>query len=245
MAPDCDMTTASGFPGGHWRELAITRYDKPHLRVKAELRVAVLSHECIQDTLVEIGPPVSPPTLKATNQRARRILRVSGALRSVLGYHEVDYYSEVISERRAAGIWAKGKPPPSRPGFDLEETGRDGNGRRKRRGPDRATVLLAADALAEGVKAARAGVAENLPQYERDALNRVLAFLGYSGAEARRRSGFVLSPEAAKKARQRSRKARASIVSAEREELEREVVAGRMIRISETTYVSADPPDPL
>ena len=212
----------------------MARYDEPYLRVEAALRVAVLSHEYIQSTLVKIGPPASPPTLKAANRRAARILRVSGALRGVLSYHEVDHYSEVISERRTAGIWAKGKPP-SRPGFHLEETGRDGNGR-KRRGPDQATILLAADALAEGVKAARAGLAENLPQYERDALNRVLAFLGYSGAEARRRSGFVLSPEAAKKARQRSRKARASIVSAERERLDAKVAAGDLHRWSQKDF---------
>jgi hypothetical protein len=225
---------------GHWRELASTRYDEPYLRVERELRVAVLSHEYIQDTLLKIGPQASPSTPRTTVDRARRIYLVSAALREVLTYHEVDHYSSCIQTRREAGIWPEGEPPPSMPGFTSAYVGRDGGGKRKRRGPDHATITVAVDALAQCVRAARVGLAENLPQYERDALNRVVGFVGYSGAEARRRSGLVRSADAVKKRQQRQSKDLAPVVKAERLRLEREVEAGRMVRLCEYAYVNAD-----
>jgi hypothetical protein len=97
-------------------------------------------------------------------------------------------------------------------------------------------MAVAAAALAHCVHAAHDGMPENLAKYDQRAMYRVLDFLGLN-----RRSYLPAStPAGAKKRRQRQQRAIAPIVAAEREHLESEVAAGRMVRVSEWAYVNID-----
>ena len=219
------------------------------MRVAAELLAAVLANELVQDVLLAIGPEPAvvgkwkhresrdDPAYSASwhvarTRRAQRIYIVQLALRGLVTGTEIDHYASVIGERRRLGLWPKGQPPPIVLGHDYVARGvtlgRDG--------PKRATVALAASALSQCVKCGLQGLPENLDDYEQKARDRVLAFLGLERRVARP----ALTPAGAKKRRQRSAKAMAPIVAAERERLDAEVAAGRMVRVSEYAYVSAD-----
>jgi hypothetical protein len=248
------MDEASDPTEGQWPQLRPTRFDEPHLRIERELCTGVLGHPDIQDELLAIGP--EPPLEgqwrhsddcswhHGRTVRAQRVYMLSSTLRSVLSCSDIEHYATVIGSRRKTGLWPRGGPPLVLLGGPRAEIGRDGQGRRKTRGPDAATIRVAVDALGDAVKAMRAGLPEKLDKYERNALTRVLAFLdldaeprlGYRSAEASRdRAGA-----AAKKSGQRHRQRMAPIVAAERERLDAEVAAGRMVPVSEHTYVSAD-----
>jgi hypothetical protein len=242
-------SSESRTPNGHWRELPRTRHDEPYFRVETQLQMEVLTQVAVQDALIAIAPP--PDTTwssyeNAATLRAGRIVIAAAALRGVLTYDEVDWYSRIISSRRASGLWLEGCDPPSTPVGSARPAirGREANGKRKPRGPDAASVTTAARALGECLRAARAGLPENLGQYERDTLSRVLGFIGLDGREARHRYRSSEEPSrnrtasAQAKRRRRHRSAIQPAVELERRTLDRQVEEGVAEKISDAVYVS-------
>jgi hypothetical protein len=229
------MSTGSGLSAGHFSQPAEAR-----ARVENELLFAVLARKDVEDFLLAIGsePPIKSkwkhredrrdPTFSASwhvtrTKRAQRIYEVHLALRGLLTCGEIDHYASVFRERQRLKLPLRPKPTP-----DLTYA----SGSR----PTPQTVARAADALAQCVRAARHGLPEDLAKTDQNALYRVLDFLKVD----RRSHRPALTPAGAKKRRQRSAKAMAPIVAAERERLAAEVAAGRMERFSEYSYVNAD-----
>jgi hypothetical protein len=155
-------------------------------------------------------------------KRAGRIYLTHLALRGLLTYGEIDRYASIIDERRR-------RRQPLRPQLRPDPLV-------ARNRPTPQTVKRAAEALATCVRAAHQAEPENLLKNEENAMYRVLAFIGID----RRSHRPALTPAAAKKRAQRERQRMAPIVAAQRERLDAEVAAGRMIRLSEFAYVNAD-----
>ncbi len=243
------MTRESVTPGGHWSQL------QPEARrdgVHRELRLAVLANEKVQSALVALGPE-PPVTSKwklgshgddepyrwhvTRTRRAQRIYLIHIAVRGLLTCAEIDHYASVIEERRRQRVWPKGQPPPSLLDHPAPTPADDSGAQR---GPSPQTVALAASALGDCVAAARGTGAEKLDSLEKKALYRTLEFLGLE-RRAQRQSRESGKPAAVKKRRQRGARARAELVAAEREHLDREVAAGRLTRVSEQIYVGSSP----
>lgn len=241
---------------GHWRELPASRADVAYHRVETQLQLSVLAQPAVQDALIEIGRVPDPSlddqkSCAARTTRARLIELVSSALRDAISFDEVSHYAQIIALRRSQGLWHNGCSPLGTPVGSARSSvrGNDDASARARRGPDRASIDVAARALAECVVAARAAVPEQLGKYERDTMNRVLTFVGLDGKEARRRyrsaeGSAAQRAEAHKKRTQRQKAALKHVVAAERARLTVEVATGRLTELADGIYAAVeDAPD--
>jgi hypothetical protein len=244
-----------------------TRFDEPYERVELRLRRGLRSHPSVRSallaladlrpTVAELAPCGGLLINRALMHYDRCISLTVTRLRSAFSHDEIDHMARTIHrdlaiERGASDPQLRhGRVPISVPvGSLVDRYGRKGS--RRARGPTDGQVDCAVDALAKSLDRGRRGEPDRLDAGERQAISRVMQFVGRPGYQATERDRRIRpalptgrtgleaagaakrNAEAANKRGQRQARARAT--HPEDLRLEDEVAAGRLYRWTQIDF---------
>lgn len=257
--------TVSESPGTSGR----TRFDEPYERVELRLRHGLRTHPSVRKALValaELRPtmvelePAGGLLINRALMRYDACVRLTVTLlRGAFSYDEIDHLARTV--HRDFAIEQQSSDPRVRHGRSaisvpvgslVDRYGREGP--RRRRGPTDSQVDSAVDALGKSLDRGRRGEPDGLDPEERQAISRVMQFVGRPGYHEGQRDCRIrpaaptggTKPEAAfaakrnaeasRKRRQRQAPAQARAARDERLRLDAEVVAGRLYRWTQDDF---------